>query len=781
MTFKEIVRFILSVLTLVLCALIINRWLPNVVRRGISDKHGTVLFGAQLPTWKESPHNYKLTGGLGRESFYVLPTSNDPKNQQEVAHRKKRSTVIGRRDKREIKPCTITAAVPCSTLDNKPCSNCSNCSDTSKSKCRCIVLNQTIYFEDGTLIPKSGGKTQGICLPASIGAALLLTNNRPCTYRTGCRWVMHGVEVKGRPETISATSNTPSLLKGLNAIADSYQRSSSKPVAIVRFERICIQPHLYSMDQTTGDCTFQIACGGIQVGQLDPQADSIDTAQCICRNPYIVSIDGKACIPRNTFLSYYKLNLKYISHLDVDPEYLKFLATTSASKLKISAYEMQLLGLIDPCQFDLLTGKFLEKSYLQRYKGIVFCRSDSPKDVAVTLDDDYLLGNGGRWPNGIIRIVSKNSPVLQTVAFDRGRSAEKSDMEKFIYGTDTNMTVYFRQLLRHKHLVQIPGVMVRYDHLKEQIPGFKIAYLEPTEGMSTNFPLFARQQPFTPAIQGLDWVDFSEHHQDVIVWNARSPNEFDPNHLYNFPVPEFCLATMALSGYYRYKKSFIKLDHSTKLSISRILPIKTHTVYNKDTTVRFCLDGSYECRYISLDYAQARRRCGDGPFPCKATTAFLPEMTNKPMKENVLHFYRSLYQYRQFWVYTRLFTGMMVSNNETMVPLAGGNHVFSKYYLKYLTNDGGYTPWFNNFTGATDQWVEGVPKNVEAAMMDARIMDNYSFKLTRSDFNYTQTCTGLAVDFVDSGIGSIRSSHLLIEHRTRNDSVIYLTNINRKG
>lgn len=340
------------------------------------------------------------------------------------------TTLFDKIQKRKKVPCNVRSLTKCKVNEQFECFNCHEllaaCIHFEKDERVHDVNNK----ETGAIVVANKNKQEGYCL------RLTDRGRRTCTIQNGGRWIL--VEHDGKYSYICA----------------------------------CTSPQLFSNYTMYGDCTRFHGCRNGKISNKSWKL--LSQIECDCNNNYFfISVNGAPqCERKNAFnrdeTTFHKLDKKYIN-----PEY-------PGINLKLP----------NPCTFDTQTGRdyALGVATIQLYKGVAFCVAQSPLYTTVMFEDDYLIGNGGKYANAVVKISTQpnvEGAVLETHTLLK-------DSKKF-YDT--------------------PFIGRRF---KYSTFLFKLPYLE-----RTSFNVSGSGPNFTYA----EYMKLSEYDNALVcVWNAPVPN-----------------------------------------------------------------------------------------------------------------------------------------------------------------------------------------------------------------------------------------------------------------
>lgn len=179
----------------------------------------------------------------------------------------------------------------------------------------------------------------------------------------------------------------------------------------------CEYPQIFSNNQTNGDCDVLTACDT----PIPGTTDSIENLRCQCPYPqdFIkfgetykfsgtdITITGPTCVNVNFFRytndPFIYTFLPVLSPKAIEPEYVKLF------------YNFSKRTLPDPCHIDALSNRIIPEpvSSVVILNGAAQCRINEEylmSYATITFDTDYLLGNNGKYPNAVIKLLNNNVP-----------------------------------------------------------------------------------------------------------------------------------------------------------------------------------------------------------------------------------------------------------------------------------------------------------------------------------------------------------------------------------
>lgn len=239
--------------------------------------------------------------------------------------------------------------VECSTNSLRECNvNASEfeCLDCNELFSTCVHFDEDVALYDNddvaTIIPKNKSKEKGYCLKMND------KHSRTCTSKNGGNWIL----AKDSDNLISYVCK-------------------------------CSTPTLFDNNGKYSDCTTFNACLN---GSIVEGWESLSDITCKCNANYMPIKLGiyPTCIKESEF--------KTATHeqIDLDDTFIT------------DAYKG--LKLINPCLIDAATNQVvLGAASVQITNGIAHCKILQPeKYVLLQFNDDYLVGNGGKYANGMM-------------------------------------------------------------------------------------------------------------------------------------------------------------------------------------------------------------------------------------------------------------------------------------------------------------------------------------------------------------------------------------------
>lgn len=162
----------------------------------------------------------------------------------------------------------------------------------------------------------------------------------------------------------------------------------------------CTKPQ-YFTGNNEGDCNHVTACA-----DYVPGTDTdIKTLKCICNEKWEIFKDynngGPVCSPVNFFTSAYD-PLSYETVPKMEWQYV-------SEQYRRLFRNIEKRSMPDPCRIDGYSGQVLPTTaaymlYVRHPDGdYVRCQTNNDNYIPITFNSDYLIGNDGRYPNGIIQ------------------------------------------------------------------------------------------------------------------------------------------------------------------------------------------------------------------------------------------------------------------------------------------------------------------------------------------------------------------------------------------
>ncbi|WBR61442.1 per os infectivity factor [Drosophila suzukii associated hytrosavirus 1] len=260
--------------------------------------------------------------------------------------------------------CTTSAdqLIECDIDVNNELGKDAKCIQCKQIASRCVHINQPVYSSsdpDLILIQPNSSPDKGYCLPS-------VTASKSCTRRNGGKWI---------------------LIQTNDDINDPY--------IIYSFECYCSTPNFFQNDTLNGnDCTKFVGCRN---GELLPGWSSYEKMRCDCPADLYEEKTGSSneppsCILLNAYRRQKNISFDVLDKKYIEPEYLNLLGTS--------------LNLPNPCTFDLTTKTFIKnigRVVLDESGKIAYCESTHSNYMPMIMNDDYLLGNGGKYANVMFR------------------------------------------------------------------------------------------------------------------------------------------------------------------------------------------------------------------------------------------------------------------------------------------------------------------------------------------------------------------------------------------
>lgn len=263
----------------------------------------------------------------------------------------------------------------------------SKCGQCRQISGRCINIPEPIYSStdpNTILIEPNTSADKGYCLPSS-------TIINKCTRRNGGKWIL------------TQSENTLDDHDHHNPTDD-----DDDSMMMYTFQCYCSTPNFYQNEFSTGnDCTRFVGCRNGTI--KDDNWTSYENIRCDCNldlyeEKYGSATEAPSCLPLNLYRRKYSeqmpapfeiLDEKYIS-----TDYLKLLRGGGGG----GGDGSNEINLPNPCTFDLVTKKFIKgigRVVFDSTEQIAYCVSTHSNYKTITLSDDYLLGNEGKYANAV--------------------------------------------------------------------------------------------------------------------------------------------------------------------------------------------------------------------------------------------------------------------------------------------------------------------------------------------------------------------------------------------
>lgn len=279
---------------------------------------------------------------------------------------------------------------------------CFKCLESREYRRQCIHLPRPLTVSvaslsssssattDGTMIlPANENSDQGWCLPSTFTNVYFDTDTgeakpadeqkRSCNVNTG-DWLLSRLTVN------SSTYNWICRCRYPNLMTNSSDSMS--------------------------DCSKPIGC--MPHGQLDSRSrkgliDPYNSGSCVCDAGYKAGFEsniGPVCVPEQIINfglneTYQLFNMNFtnvLSHDAISQEFLRLFSPEQRPNLRLP----------DPCSIDSFSGKNIDSSKCSVIFATIdnqrraMCTSYSPDYIVHTSDTDYLLNNGGLYPNSCL-------------------------------------------------------------------------------------------------------------------------------------------------------------------------------------------------------------------------------------------------------------------------------------------------------------------------------------------------------------------------------------------
>lgn len=260
----------------------------------------------------------------------------------------------------DIRDCELVPLKKCRT-DNHNL-DCFSCKE-KLTKCHNFTEMSEVQLMSGVTmqIEPNADSSEGYCL------YILGKENRKCTLKKGGRWVLTEYE----PGKYSYLCH-------------------------------CVHSNIFTRNSNYSDCDVFVGCNNRGKWTENEGWRYLGDIKCKCDQGYRASNDNgyPACMKQNFF------------HTENDSEFI--LPMAMIDPIYRTLFDSPNIYLPNPCKIDALTGKFSSNSGYVKYdelRRIAYCATNNNEYVTVSFEDDYLIGNGGRWSNGVVRVVEKYSPL----------------------------------------------------------------------------------------------------------------------------------------------------------------------------------------------------------------------------------------------------------------------------------------------------------------------------------------------------------------------------------
>ena len=321
--------------------------------------------------------------------FHLDTTANTVKLREKSQYRLADNYVALPGNSDGILNCTLNEKlIPCQLDDeNNVCDGCKQVYAT------CVHIDNDVYSDDGqtVLIPANKEANEGYCLPHKLAA-------ESCSRRHGGKWIL-------------TTSN------------------DNRDEILYTFECLCSTPNFFVNNPEDGNnCTLFVGCSGGKMKNPDTWR-TYDDIECEC-GPQDKAVPGQPpyCAPLNIYLRQYTNDDEPFSVIPanyLDPAYRVLLTVDDKT---VDSYTLP-----DPCTFDVVTRTYIRgigKIQYDKTTNTCFCVSTNSNYMTTILNDDYLLNNGGKYANAMmkIRINSEDGEETSNVYEIQRKGAEQSTL-----------------------------------------------------------------------------------------------------------------------------------------------------------------------------------------------------------------------------------------------------------------------------------------------------------------------------------------------------------------
>lgn len=281
--------------------------------------------------------------------------------------------------------CTSKALVECDMTNDLACIGCNQI----LAKCIHFETDTTLYDPNDkeiAKIPKNRNNENGYCLRLTADKH----SQRKCTQKNGGKWILTKTVIDGDSQ-YSYTCH-------------------------------CTSPHLFTKTSMYSDCDGFVGCTNGTI--LNETWSSFSEIECKCNVGYHIEDDSgvnfpllstpmqqrMTCVRDNIFQSEFP---HAIDKMYIEPTY--------------PGYEKDIF-LPDPCKFDAITGEYIgDNGAIYMHNNIAHCRAKSENGyTTVIFEDDYLINNGGKYANAVVRIAS-NSPFDDAIVYETHTRRRQKD------------------------------------------------------------------------------------------------------------------------------------------------------------------------------------------------------------------------------------------------------------------------------------------------------------------------------------------------------------------
>lgn len=301
------------------------------------------------------------------------------------------------------------------------------CAQCKQISARCVNIREPIYSSTDPnliIIEPNASANKGYCLPS-----VPITSS--CTRRNGGKWIL----------TKSSSENAKEI--------------------IYTFECFCSTSNFFQNNPLDGnDCTQFIGC---RHGKLIDNWSDYESMQCLCpQNLYMeksgTSTHPPTCVLLNVYRRKYDELMKAPFEI-LDPQYI------DKSYLVLLGNEAQNISLPNPCTFDITTKTFIKdigRVVFDKNNKIAYCESIHSNYKSITINDDYLMGNGGQYANAMFRFRIRNS------------TEENDDADDNYNQYDNGSGIMYEVCRKNAKSETLAGVRIPYNNFPIYLP-----YLEP--------------------------------------------------------------------------------------------------------------------------------------------------------------------------------------------------------------------------------------------------------------------------------------------------------------
>ncbi|ABQ08875.1 per-os infectivity factor-like protein [Glossina pallidipes salivary gland hypertrophy virus] len=309
---------------------------------------------------------FYVPNGIVLEDSYAFITGEDGDNVATDGLEKLDKCVIQLPDGIELKKCQVNNS------DEK-------CSDCKELFAKCYHIDDDIYspvVEGEIIIHKNESINEGYCLPLTERDFGL------CNKKHGGKWVLYQIE------------------------------QEEDTLVQFAFKCVCTKPNFFVNENfISGNCSRFVGCSPGILRETTPW-DKFEDIQCDCPVNYSFEKGNMnsppRCVMKNIYTMRYKdheyddgLTYPDLEEIPFEPLEKKYIDPFYLSELSNPD-----IVLPNPCNYDIIEKRYIKGiGEVVLENGKAYCKSvNVNKYITVRINDDYLIGNNGKYANAMMRL-----------------------------------------------------------------------------------------------------------------------------------------------------------------------------------------------------------------------------------------------------------------------------------------------------------------------------------------------------------------------------------------